>query len=168
MFEDDPNLLHWSAQGEPEVVLKPWTARGLLMNRAARTIASIFAGRRPACESLPMMKKGFSFRQKSRGLAPRRAIKVSWKWCFGKTSDGQEEKLLFSVPGPLSKRPGGMIECRDALPCKKKENEAQEVLMQCAPSAAAWVESKLESSTPLIRVPAGRLEPIEDRPVILA
>lgn len=60
MFDDDPSLLHLSAQGEPDVVLKPWTARGLLMNRAARTIASIFAGRRPACESPPMIKRGFS------------------------------------------------------------------------------------------------------------
>lgn len=58
MFEDDPpNLLHCSSQGEPNVVLRPWTTSGLLMNRAVRTITSIFADRGPRCDSRGMLNE---------------------------------------------------------------------------------------------------------------
>ena len=60
MFEDDPNLLHFSAHGEPDVVLNPCTARGLLRNKAARTTASVL-GRGPQSESPGMMNESSSF-----------------------------------------------------------------------------------------------------------
>jgi hypothetical protein len=60
VFEDDPSLLHLSAQGEPDVVLKPCTASGLLRNKAARTIASIL-GRGPQSECPGIMGENNSF-----------------------------------------------------------------------------------------------------------